>query len=166
VTYGAISRAGLDTPWQVVVSLWGVTRAVRRSTLGALSTFQLLLYVTMGDLVQQGITQQDYSVTGGVLAASTFAILTATLSYANQRWPATRPVIHGSPVVILRDGEPVAAAMRAEGMSAADLFAAARGQGIRRLGDVQLAVLEADGKISFFTASSTSEGAPETAPAS
>jgi uncharacterized membrane protein YcaP (DUF421 family) len=39
--------------------LWLVTRAVGRSSLGELSTFQLLLYVTMGDLVQQGITQQD-----------------------------------------------------------------------------------------------------------
>src|SRR5436305_769493 len=31
--------------------LWVVTRAVGRSSLGELSTFPLLLYVTMGDLV-------------------------------------------------------------------------------------------------------------------
>ena len=40
--------------------LWLITRVVGRSTLGELSTFQLLLFVTMGDLVQQSITQQDY----------------------------------------------------------------------------------------------------------
>jgi uncharacterized membrane protein YcaP (DUF421 family) len=48
--------------------LWIVTRAVGRNSLGELSTFQLLLYVTMGDLVQQAVTQQDYSVTAAVLA--------------------------------------------------------------------------------------------------
>lgn len=40
-------------------------------------------------------------------------------------------------------------------------MASAREKGIRRLTDVDLAVLEADGKISFFTVDSTSEGAAE-----
>ena len=50
-------------------------------TLGELSTFELLLYVTMGDLVQQAVTQQDYSITGGVLAVSVFALLTVIHRY-------------------------------------------------------------------------------------
>ena len=56
--------------------LWAITRVVGRSTLGELSTFELLLYVTMGDLVQQAVTQQDFSMTGGILAVSVFALLT------------------------------------------------------------------------------------------
>ena len=61
--------------------LWAVTRAVGRSTLGELSTFELLLYVTLGDLIQQSVTQQDYSVTSGVLAISVFALLTVVLNW-------------------------------------------------------------------------------------
>jgi uncharacterized membrane protein YcaP (DUF421 family) len=76
----------------------------------------LLLFVAMGDLIQQGVTQQDASVTGTVLAVGTFAVLTMVLGYLNP-------------------------------------LAAAREQGIRSLGEVELAVLEADGKISFFTRS-------------
>ena len=69
--------------------LWIVTRAVGRSTLGELSTFELLLYVTMGDLVQQAVTQQDYSVTSGVLAVSVFALLTDPhLVVRTTRWPS------------------------------------------------------------------------------
>ena len=45
--------------------LWLVTRIVGRSTLGELSTFQLILFITMGDMVQQAVTAQDYSFTGG-----------------------------------------------------------------------------------------------------
>lgn len=135
----------------VYVFLWVITRVVGRSTLGELSTFQLLLYVTMGDLVQQGVTQQDYSVTAAVLGVSTFALLTLAISYVNRRWAAARPVTHGVPLVIVRDGAPDLAAMNGEDLSAADLFAAAREQGIASLADVQLAILEADGKISFFT---------------
>ena len=69
----------------VFAFLWLVTRAVGRSTLGELSTFQLLIYVTIGDLVQQTITQQDYSVTSALLAVSTFCLITIALSWINAR---------------------------------------------------------------------------------
>jgi uncharacterized membrane protein YcaP (DUF421 family) len=141
--------------------LWLITRVVGRSTLGELSTFQLLLFVTMGDLVQQAVTQQDTSVTSGVLAVSTFALLTVLLSYAKWRWPRTRPVIHGVPVVVVSDGEPMVEAMRAERLTLDDLMAAAREQGVERFSDMRLAVLEADGGISFFRHSGgSSSGAP------
>jgi len=141
--------------------LWIVTRAVGRSTLGELSTFELLLYVTMGDLVQQAVTQQDYSITGGVLAISVFALLTVVLNWTQWRFPGTRGVINGHPIVIVRSGEIMTSAARAQRLSTPDLLATARQQGIRSLGEVELAVLECDGRISFFTGAGD-EGAPET----
>jgi uncharacterized membrane protein YcaP (DUF421 family) len=151
----------------VFVFLWVVTRAVGRSTLGELSTFELLLYVTMGDLVQQGVTQQDYSVTGAVLAVGTFAMLTVVLSWTQWRFPRTRDLISGRPTLVVEGGELVEATMRRQRMSTADLLVAAREQGIRRTADIQYAVLEADGRISFFTyEDDASSGAPDKPPQS
>jgi len=142
--------------------LWIVTRIVGRSTLGELSTFELLLYVTMGDFVQQAVTQQDYSVTSGVLAVGVFALFTVALSFAGCKWPKMRPVVHGIPVVVLRDGRPLAEAMRVERLSIDELAQSAREEGIQRLSEIDLAVLEIDGKISFFTRSpEDSSGAPQ-----
>lgn len=145
----------------VFVFLWLVTRAVGRSTLGELSTFELLLYVTMGDLVQQAVTQQDYSLTSGVMAIGVFALFTVALNWTQWRFPSTRSVINGKPLVIVRDGEVLPTPLRQQRLSTTDLLAIARQQGIRSLADVELAVLEADGKVSFFTRTA-SEGAPET----
>jgi uncharacterized membrane protein YcaP (DUF421 family) len=143
--------------------LWAVTRAVGRTTLGELSTFQLLLYVTMGDLVQQAVTQQDYSMTGGILAVSAFAVLTAGLNWVQWRFPRMRPLVDGCPVVVVKDGELLETSMRQQKLSDTDLAVAARQQGIRDFADVELAVLEADGKISFFQREQPDEdGAPET----
>lgn len=97
--------------------LWLVTRAVGRSTIGELSTSQLLLYVTMGDLVQQSVTQQDYSVTSGILAVGVFALLTVALSWAQWRFPKLGPLVNGEPLVVVRDGAPLEASMRRQRLS-------------------------------------------------
>jgi uncharacterized membrane protein YcaP (DUF421 family) len=152
-----VIRAGV-----MFLFLWAVTRAVGRSTLGELSTFELLLYVTMGDLIQQSVTQQDYSVTSGVLAISVFALLTVVLSWTQWRFPRTRAVIRGKPVVVVRDGRLLPVPARQQRFTESDLLATARQQGIRDIADIELAILEADGKVSFFTATEQAEGAPDT----
>src|SRR4051794_294090 len=131
--------------------LWVVTRAVGRSTLGELSTFETILYVTMGDLVQQAVTQQDYSMTGAGLAVGTFALLTVGLSWLQWRFPSVRPVVTGRPLLVFADGKPIVETMQQQRMSIADLLGAAREQGIRSTADIEYAVLEADGRVCFFT---------------
>jgi uncharacterized membrane protein YcaP (DUF421 family) len=108
------------------------------------------------------VTQQDYSVTSGVLCISVFALLTVVLSWTQWRFPRTRSVIRGKPIVVVRDGRLLPVPARQQRFSESDLLATARQQGIRDLSDIELAILEADGKVSFFTATDDSEGAPET----
>lgn len=146
----------------IYLFLWMITRLVGRSTVGELSTFQLILFITMGDMVQQAVTQQDYSVTAGILAISVFTVLTMGLSWANARWPGIRKITHGVPVVILQNGATDPAVLRREQLSIDDLKAAARQQGFETLTGIRLAVLEANGQISFFArqGSGEAEGTP------
>lgn len=144
----------------IFVFLWMITRVVGRTTLGELSSFELIVFITMGDLVQQGVTQQDYSLTGAMLAVGTFALLTIVLSWINARIPAARRVTHGVPVVVVHDGEPALDVMRTERLSLDDLLAAAREQGITRVADIRVAVLETTGQLSFFTTDASDDGAP------
>jgi uncharacterized membrane protein YcaP (DUF421 family) len=135
----------------VFAFLWFITRVTGRATLGELSTFQLLLYVVMGDLVQQAVTQQDYSVTSAVLAVGVFSLLTVFVSWLNARVPRLRPLVHGVPVVIVESGQPLMEVLRSTRISIDDLMAAARNEGIERFAEIRLAVLESNGRISFFT---------------
>ena len=54
-----------------------VTRAVGRRELSSMEPFDLILLVVIGDLVQQGVTQSDYSMTGTLIVLSTLAMLVA-----------------------------------------------------------------------------------------
>ena len=84
-----------------------LTRVVGRRELSSLQPFDLILLVMIGDLVQQGVTQNDFSVTGMVLAGGTIAALTVAVSYSSFRFPRLRPVIDGEPVIVLEKGEPI-----------------------------------------------------------
>ena len=132
------------------VFLWLITRAVGKRELGQLSAFELVLLITMGDLVQQGVTQEDYSVTGAILTVGTFALLSVSLSYITWRYPRSRPAVEGQPVVVVRSGEAQEQVLAYERMPMDDVLEAARREGIRDLAEVDLAVLETDGSISFF----------------
>src|SRR5712691_1555164 len=84
-----------------------LTRIIGRRELSSLEPFDLILLVVLGDLVQQGITQSDYSVTGLILAGGTVAVLTIAVSFTSFRFPRVRPVLEGEPIVLLQDGKPI-----------------------------------------------------------
>ena len=126
-----------------------VTRIVGRRELSSLQPFDLILLVMIGDLVQQGVTQNDMSITGIVLAAGTLAILTVIVSYGSFRFPRLRPILEGEPVIVLQNGEPIRRNLDRNRITVDEIRAAARLEGIARLEDVEWAVLETGGQISF-----------------
>jgi uncharacterized membrane protein YcaP (DUF421 family) len=133
-----------------------ITRVVGRRELSSLEPFDLILLIVIGDLVQQGVTQSDHSVTGAILAAGTFGTLTVAVSYLSFRFARLRPVIEGEPMILMQDGEPIERNLRRERITLGELAAAARQEGIGTLGQVQWAVLETGGRISFIPKSASS----------
>lgn len=134
----------------VFVVLYLVIRIMGKRQLGQMNAFELVLLVTMGDLVQQGVTQEDYSLTGAFLAVGTFGACTIGLSYLTWRFKRTRDLVDGGPTVVVRDGQILEEVSRMERLPSDEVLEAMREQGIRDPADVDLGVLEPDGKYSFF----------------
>jgi uncharacterized membrane protein YcaP (DUF421 family) len=136
----------------VVFLLLGVViRVTGKREIAQLSAFDLILLVTMGDLIGQTVLQEDYSFTAGLLAVSTFGVLSMLMAWTMYHVPRSRPVIAGTAKVIVRDGQVDEQVARDELIDSTDLHEAAREAGIRDLGDVELAVLETNGSFSFFS---------------
>ena len=127
-----------------------LTRVIGQRELGSLQPFDLILLVVLGDLIQQGVTHDDYSVTGATMAIATFAILTVAVSWLSFRFRRIRPVLDGKPLVILQDGKLIERNLRRERITLEEVAEEARQQQIASLEDVAWAVLETNGKISFI----------------
>jgi len=131
--------------------VWLVTRAVGRRELSTLQPFDLILLIVLGDLIQQGVTQNDFSVTGAMLAGGTFALMTVLLSWLGFRFTRLQPILEGDPVIIVERGKPVERNLRRNRITLEEVAAQARiQQGIAHIEDVEWAVLETSGQISFI----------------
>jgi uncharacterized membrane protein YcaP (DUF421 family) len=127
-----------------------VTRVMGRRELSSLQPFDLILLIVLGDLIQQGVTQSDYSFTGLLLTGGTFALLTVVVSYLVFRFKRLRPVFEAEPLVLVEDGRIIDRNLRRERMTPEEVAAEARLQQIPSLESVRWAVLESNGKISFI----------------
>jgi uncharacterized membrane protein YcaP (DUF421 family) len=127
-----------------------VLRVTGRRELSSLGPADLVLLVVMGDLVQNGVTQSDDSVTGIFLAISAFALLALGTSFITFKWHGAQRLIEGEPLILVQDGQPIEKNLRSERLNVDDVQEQARGQGIESLEDVKWCVLEASGSMSFI----------------
>jgi uncharacterized membrane protein YcaP (DUF421 family) len=132
------------------VFVWFVTRAVGRRELSTLEPFDLILLVVLGDLIQQGVTQNDFSVTGAILAGGTMAAMTVVFSYMAFRFPRVAPILQGDPVILVEHGRTLDRNLRRNRITLEELAAQARLNGIAHIDEVDWAVLETSGAISFI----------------
>jgi uncharacterized membrane protein YcaP (DUF421 family) len=125
-------------------------RVVGRRELSSMEPSDLILLVVMGDLIQNGVTQSDYSVTGVVLATSTFGLLAVLTSYTVFRSRRAKRIIEGEPVILVQNGEAIDRNLKGERLTLDDVMEEARAQQLDSLDQVKWAVLESNGSISII----------------
>jgi uncharacterized membrane protein YcaP (DUF421 family) len=127
-----------------------LTRIIGRRELSSLEPFDLILLIVIGDAIQQGLTQDDYSVTGAIIVVGTFAILQVLTSVVSYHVPILRPALDGEPIVVVQDGQAIEKNLRRERLTLEEILVEARSQQVASLADIEWAVLETSGKISII----------------
>lgn len=132
------------------VFLYLLLRLLGKRELGQMTPFEFVMLIVMGDLIQQGITHNDFSLTGATLAIGTFAFWALCLSWITHRFPATKDLLDGRPRVLVRDGEYIRANFGRDRLTVGEVQSEMRLAGIASVKDVAWAILEPQGKISFI----------------
>lgn len=130
--------------------LWLVVRGTGKRSLAELTPLDLVVVVVLGDLVQQGITQEDMSVTGAVVAVSVFVLWTVMSDWLTRRSVSSARWLSGAPAVLLRSGEPLRKQLESERVTVDELKEQARSHGYGDLSELEWVILETDGRFSFI----------------
>ena len=134
----------------VFAFIYVLTRIIGRRELSSLEPFDLILLIVLGDAIQQGLTQDDYSVTGAIIAVATIATWQVVTSYVSFRSRGARRVLEGQPIVIAQDGKLIAENLKRERLTEDEVAEEMRLQQIGSIEQVEWAILEPSGSISFI----------------
>lgn len=125
-------------------------RVVGRRELAQMAPIDFILLIVLGDAIQQGLTQDDYSVTGAMITIFSIAMIQVVLGFATYRSKRMRLVMEGEPIVLIENGRLVEKNLKRTRIAAEELAEEARQSQLPSLNDVAWAVLETSGKISII----------------
>lgn len=123
-------------------------RLLGKRELGQMNIYDLVLIVVLGNAVQNAMMNNDNSLLGGLIAATTLLVLNKVLNLVMHRSKRIERAMIGEAVLILNDGKLIEEKMRAEGVTRDQLMQALREHGLSRTEQAHMCVLEVDGSIS------------------
>lgn len=148
----------LSAPWWhfvlracvVYVLVMVLVRVSGKRAVGQFTPFDLVLLILIGNAVQNGINGGDNSLTGAAIMATTLIALNYVVAWQTSRNRMVERWVEGEPVVLARDGKVFRQVLRRELVSHDDFAEALRMNNIDDIGDVRLALLETNGRISVI----------------
>jgi len=132
-------------------------RLAGKRELAQLNPFDLVVLLTLSNAVQNAIIGDDNSVTGGVVGASTLLAVNYLVVRFLFRHEALDRLVEGDCDVLIDDGVVRTDRLEKELITRAELESAARKQGFESLDDVQRAILEPGGSITFAAKKPTAD---------
>ena len=146
----------LTTPWWelvfravvVYVALVFLVRLTGKRQIGQLSPFDLILLLILSESVQNAITDDEHSITGGIILATTLVALNYLVGIVTFKSEKAERIIQGHPEILVRNGQVIEPVMSKSKISEQELESALREAGFFKLEDVKLAILEDNGRVS------------------
>ena len=125
-------------------------RLAGKRELAQLNPFDLVVLLTLSNTVQNAIIGNDNSLTGGLIGAATLLLVNAGVVrflYTHER---LERLVEGDPQLLIDHGVVMDEVLRRELITRPELEAAAHKQGFDALSEIDCAILEPGGAISFF----------------
>jgi len=125
-------------------------RLLGKRQVAQMTAFDLIVLLILSNVLQNAMIGPDSSVTGGLIGAAAVLGLNWLVSRAADanRW--FERTVEGEPTLLIHDGRIIEPNLRKEHLSTADLMTTLRSQGVFKLAEVRVAVLETTGKLSVL----------------
>ncbi len=152
------SMWGLAQPWWEFVLrgllVYGFLLITLRLTgkrqVGQLAPFDLVLLLVLSNAVQNSMNAGDNSVGAGFILVATLLAVNGLLSWLTWRSKRAENLLEGRPQILVHHGVVDEAMLASERITHHELMAAARQVGVSDLAQVNVAILETNGRINVI----------------
>lgn len=130
--------------------LFVLTKLMGYRQISEMSFFDYVVGITIGSVAAEMATNIDTQWWRGIIAMSVYALFEILLPWISRKSVRARSFISGKPVVLIKNGQIDKNALKKAHLDINDLLSSARGQGYFSLSDIDGAIMETSGKVSFL----------------
>lgn len=129
--------------------LFVITKLIGYRQISEMSFFDYVVGITIGSIAAEMATNIDLEWWKGITAMAVYGLFSVLLSFISGKSLKARAFISGKPIVLIEKGKINIKALKKARLDINDLLGSARGNGYFNLSDIDFAVMETTGKISF-----------------
>lgn len=133
-----------------LLSLFIVTRLMGKKELAQLMPFDFIFILVLGGFMEEAMYDSNVSILHFLYAIGLWSLLIYLIEISIRRFDRLRPIMKGSPSIIIQDGELVADALKKNKLESEQLRVLLRQQGVFSITDVKFAILETSGALSIM----------------
>ena len=129
--------------------LFIITKIIGYRQISEMSFFDYIVGITIGSVAAEMSTNIDIEWWKGVTAMVIYGVIGVLLSLLTQKSINARKFIAGKPIILMENGKIIKANLKKARIELNDILSSARGNGYFNLSDIDNAIMETTGKISF-----------------
>lgn len=134
----------------IYIAVIAVMRLMGKRQIGQLQPFEMVITIIIADLAAMPMQDEKIPLLRGIIPLVVLLFLQVVFSYIIFRNKKFRNWLNGTPSVLIAHGKINHTVLQQSMISFSDILEAMHGNGISDLGDIDFAILETNGNISFF----------------
>lgn len=133
-----------------LIVLFFITKLIGKKQVSELSLFDYVIGISIGNFTAEMAMNLDNQYINGVIAICIFGITAWLISVITRKSIILRRFIFGVPTLIIQNGKILEKNMKRLNIDINDLLEQSRNNGTFDISQVEYAIMEANGKISFL----------------
>lgn len=134
----------------VLVILFVLTKVMGKKQVSQLSLFDYIIGITIGSIAADISLDIEKDLISGIVSLGIYALFSVGVSYVTMKSMCLRRFIIGVPTILIENNKIIEDGLRKTKLDVNDLLTEARSQGYFKLEDIDFAIMETNGKISFM----------------
>lgn len=136
----------------VLLILFILTKIMGKKQVSQLSLFDYIIGITIGSIAADISLDIEKNLLSGILSLCIYSTMSLIVSYITMKSINLRRFVMGVPTILIEKGNLIESGLKKSKIDVNDLLTEARSQGYFKLEDIEYAIMETNGKISFMLA--------------
>ena len=132
------------------LTLFLLAKAMGRKQIGELNTFDYIIGITIGSIASEMTVNSDISLINCVVAMAVFSLIGILISYCTTKSMFLRRFFTGCPIILIENGKIIEKGLNKARFDINDLLQECRINGYFDISEIDYAMMEANGRISFL----------------